>query len=33
MLVLIGFGIWMGLNSPEWSFDQHWIQLALGLLP
>lgn len=30
-LLLIGFGIWMVLDTSEWSFGQTWIWLALAL--
>jgi uncharacterized membrane protein len=28
---VVGFGVWMVLNSSAWSFDQAWVQLGLGL--
>jgi uncharacterized membrane protein len=30
-LLLVGFGIWLVLDSDAWDFGQTWIQLALGL--
>jgi uncharacterized membrane protein len=30
-LLVLGFGIWMVLNSAAWDFEQTWVQLALGL--
>lgn len=29
---VVGFGIWLVLDSPAWSFDQTWLDVALGLL-
>ncbi|HEX6715372.1 MAG TPA: DUF2269 family protein [Thermoleophilaceae bacterium] len=28
---VLGFGIWLVLNSPAWSFDQAWVQFGIGL--
>ena len=30
-VLVLGFGIWMVLNSPAWDFKQEWVQIALGL--
>lgn len=30
-VAVLGFGIWLVLNSPAWSFDQNWVRLGLGL--
>jgi uncharacterized membrane protein len=30
-IALIGFGIWMVLDSDAWDFDQTWISVAFGL--
>jgi uncharacterized membrane protein len=30
-VTVAGFGVWLVLNSAAWSFDQGWVQLALGL--
>jgi uncharacterized membrane protein len=30
-VAVLGFGIWLVLNSPAWGFDQGWVQLGLGL--
>jgi uncharacterized membrane protein len=30
-IMVLGFGIWMVLNSAAWDFKQEWVQLALGL--
>ena len=29
--VVLGAGLWLALESDAWSFDQLWLQLALGL--
>jgi uncharacterized membrane protein len=31
VVAVLGLGVWMVLDSSEWSFDQTWVQLALGL--
>ncbi len=30
-LAVVGFGIWLGLESSVWGFGQLWVQLGLGL--
>ena len=30
-VTVAGFGVWLVLNSAAWSFDQGWVQVALGL--
>ncbi|HYZ29292.1 MAG TPA: DUF2269 family protein [Thermoleophilaceae bacterium] len=30
-VTVAGFGVWLVLNSAAWSFDQRWVQVALGL--
>jgi uncharacterized membrane protein len=30
-VLVLGFGIWMVLNSAAWDFKQEWVQLAIGL--
>jgi uncharacterized membrane protein len=30
-VTVAGFGAWLVLNSAAWSFEQGWVQLALGL--
>jgi uncharacterized membrane protein len=31
MVAVLGFGIWMVLDSAAWDFRQLWVQLGLGL--
>jgi uncharacterized membrane protein len=31
VVAVLGFGLWMVLDSSEWSFRQVWVQVALGL--
>jgi uncharacterized membrane protein len=31
VVLLLGFGIWLVLESDGWSFDQTWIQIGLAL--
>jgi putative membrane protein len=31
MLAVLGFGIWMVVDSPAWDFGQAWVIAALGL--
>src|SRR3954451_10586777 len=30
-VAVVGFGVWMVLNSGAWGFGQFWVQLAVGL--
>jgi uncharacterized membrane protein len=30
-IAVLGFGVWMVLNSVAWDFGELWVQLALGL--
>jgi uncharacterized membrane protein len=30
VMLLVGFGIWLVLDSDAWSFDQTWIQIGLA---
>jgi hypothetical protein len=30
--IVLGFGVWMVIDSDAWDFDQVWVSLALGLL-
>jgi uncharacterized membrane protein len=30
-VAVLGLGVWLVLNSAAWSFDQFWVQLAVGL--
>jgi len=30
-IAVLGFGIWLVLDSDAWAFDQGWVQLAVGL--
>jgi uncharacterized membrane protein len=30
-LAVVGFGVWLVLNSAAWDFGQRWVQLALAL--
>ncbi len=30
-IAVVGFGVWMVLDSAAWDFGQLWVQLALGL--
>jgi len=31
VVALVGFGVWLVIDSAAWNFDQTWIQIALGL--
>jgi uncharacterized membrane protein len=31
VVAVLGLGLWMVLDSSEWSFRQAWVQVALGL--
>ena len=31
VVLLLGFGIWLVLESDAWDFEQSWIQIGLGL--
>jgi uncharacterized membrane protein len=31
VILVLGLGVWMVLQSDEWDFGQFWIRLALGL--
>jgi uncharacterized membrane protein len=30
-VAVVGFGVWMVLDSSAWGFDQLWVQLAIAL--
>ena len=31
MVLVLGLGIWMVIDSDAWTFGQGWVRLALGL--
>jgi uncharacterized membrane protein len=31
MLAVLGFGVWLALDSEAWDFEQGWIQLGVAL--
>lgn len=31
VVALVGFGVWLVVDSPAWGFDQAWVEIGLGL--